>query len=125
MGANRVMKSVKRGDEMFAISPDLTMRDTMKIRVSTRTTGGITPDNTGAETFGTIVSLAESPIRPGLLYAGTDDGKLWLSRNDGGAWEDLTAKIPGIPPGTYVSRIEPSSHDSATFLRDLRQPPER
>ncbi|HKP30513.1 MAG TPA: hypothetical protein VJU15_13960 [Gemmatimonadales bacterium] len=115
MGANRVMKSVKRGDGMFAISPDLTMRDTMKIRVSTRATGGITPDNTGAETFATIVSLAESPIRPGLLYAGTDDGKLWLTRNDGGMWEDLTSRIPGIPPGTYVSRIEPSSHDSATF----------
>jgi photosystem II stability/assembly factor-like uncharacterized protein len=115
MGASRVMKSVKRGEEMFAISPDLTMRDTMKIRVSTRTTGGITPDVTQAETFGTIVSLAESPVRPGLLYAGTDDGKLWLSRNDGGAWEDLTSRVLGVPAGTYVSRIEPSAHDSATF----------
>ena len=56
MGANRVMKSVKRGEEMFAISPDLTYADTMKIRISTRTTGGVTPDNTGAETFATIVS---------------------------------------------------------------------
>jgi photosystem II stability/assembly factor-like uncharacterized protein len=115
MGASRVMKSVKRGEEMFPISPDLTMRDTMKIRVSTRATGGVTPDLTGAETYGTIVSLNESPVRPGLLYAGTDDGKLWLSRNDGGAWEDLTSRIQGVPAGTYVSRIEPSAHDSATF----------
>lgn len=113
--ANRVFKSVKSGDEMFPISPDLTTRDTMKIRVSTRATGGITPDNTGAETHSTIVSLNESPIRPGLLYAGTDDGNVWLSRNDGGAWENLTGRFPGVPKFTYVSRIEPSAADSATF----------
>ncbi|MGE0442074.1 MAG: hypothetical protein AB7S39_16425 [Gemmatimonadales bacterium] len=115
MGANRVMKSVKRGDEMFAISPDLTKADTMKIRISTQTTGGITTDATGAETYGTIVTLAESPIRPGLLYAGTDDGNVWLTRNDGGQWENLTGRFPGVPAGTYVSRIEPSPTDSAAF----------
>src|SRR5262245_10107081 len=114
-GSNRVMKSLKRGDEMFPISPDLSMADTMKIRVSTRTTGGITTDATGAETYATIVSLAESPIRPGLLYAGTDDGNVWLTRNDGGTWENLTGRFPGVPKGTYVSRIEPSYADSATF----------
>ena len=115
MGASRVMKSVKRGDEMFPISPDLTQRDTMKIRISTQTTGGITTDATGAETYGTIVSLAESPIRPGLLYAGTDDGNVWLTRNDGGQWVNLTGRFPGVPSGTYVSRIEPSPADSSAF----------
>ena len=114
-GANHVLKSVKRGDGMFFISPDLSARDTMGIRVSTTVTGGITPDVTGAETFSTIVSLNESPIRPGLLYAGTDDGKVWLTRNDGGNWEDLTGRFPGVPAGTYVSRIEPSHFDSSTF----------
>ena len=100
---------------MFFISPDLTMADTMKIRVSTRTTGGITPDATGAETYGTIVSLNESPVRPGFLYAGTDDGKVWMTRNDGGAWEDLSTRFGGVPAGTYVSRIEPSPRDSLTI----------
>ncbi len=114
-GASRVMKSVKRGDEMYAISPDLTTNDTMKIRVSTRTTGGITIDATGAETYSTITSLNESPMRPGFLYAGTDDGNVWISRNDGGAWENLTGRFPGVPKNTYVSRIEPSYADSATF----------
>ncbi|HEV8358162.1 MAG TPA: hypothetical protein VGQ17_15530, partial [Gemmatimonadales bacterium] len=114
-GANRVMKSVKMGDEMSAISPDLSNNDTIKVRVSTRTTGGITTDATGAETYATIVSLAESPIRPGLLYAGTDDGNVWLTRNDGGSWENLTGRFPGVPKFTYVSRIEPSYADSATF----------
>ncbi|HSD32643.1 MAG TPA: hypothetical protein VLB49_12080 [Gemmatimonadales bacterium] len=114
-GASKVMKSTQRGDNMYPISPDLTTRDTMKIRVSTRTTGGVTPDVTGAETYCTIVSLAESPMRPGLLYAGTDDGNVWLTRNDGGTWESLTGRFPGVPAGTYVSRIEPSHFDTATF----------
>lgn len=115
MGSNRVMKSVKRGDEMFAISGDLSYADPMKLKVSTETTGGITVDATGAETFGTIVSLNESPLKVGQLYAGTDDGRLWMSANDGGAWTELTANVRGVPAGTYVSRIEPSSHDANRF----------
>jgi hypothetical protein len=88
----------------------------MKIRVSTRTTGGITPDVTGAETFATIVSLAESPVRRGLLFAGTDDGNVWTSPDDGRTWNDLTARFAGkVPDGTYVSRIEPSSRDANRF----------
>ncbi|MCL4866097.1 MAG: hypothetical protein KJZ47_09410, partial [Gemmatimonadales bacterium] len=113
-GSNRVMKSVKRGDEMFPISPDLTTNDTMAIRISTRTTGGITIDATGAETFSTIVSLNESGVQPGLLFAGTDDGNVWMTRNDGGTWENLTGRFPGVPAKTYVSRIEPSWHSPAT-----------
>jgi photosystem II stability/assembly factor-like uncharacterized protein len=114
-GANRVLKSTKRGDNMFLISPELSYADTMKIRVSTMTTGGITTDATGAETYGTIVSLNESPLRAGILYAGTDDGRVWMTRNDGGAWEELTSRFTGVPAGTYVSRIEPSWKDSSTF----------
>ena len=115
-GGNRVLKSTKRGDELFPISPDLSYADTMKLRVSTKTTGGITLDATGAETYGTIVSLNESPVRAGILYAGTDDGRVWVSRTDGGSWEELTQRFAGVPAGTYVSRIEPSSHDSNTVF---------
>lgn len=114
-GANRVVKSTSRGDNLMVISPDLSLRDTMKIRVSTKTTGGITLDATGAETFGTITALSESFVRPGLLYAGTDDGQVWLSRNDGTTWEKLTGRFTGVPEGTYVSRIEASHHDTSTF----------
>src|SRR5437879_13145248 len=98
-GSNKVNKTTSRGENLFPISPDLTTRDTMKIRVSTQTTGGITPDVTGAETFCTIVSLAESPLRPGLLYAGTDDGNVWLTSNDGGTWENMTRRLPRVPAG--------------------------
>jgi photosystem II stability/assembly factor-like uncharacterized protein len=116
VGGNRVLKSTKRGDELFPISPDLSTADTMKIRVSTRTTGGITNDATGAETYCTVVALNESPIRAGILYAGTDDGRLWVTRNDGGTWEELTSHVTGVPAGTYITRIEPSPHDSMTFF---------
>src|SRR3989449_6584443 len=92
-GANKVMKSTSRGENLYPISPDLTTRDSLRIRVSTRTTGGITPDVTGAETYCTIVALAESPIRPGLLYAGTDDGNVWLTRNDGGTWRSEERRV--------------------------------
>ena len=114
-GANRVLKSIKRGDDMFPISPELSYADSAKLHVALRTTGGITPDVTGAETFGTVVSLNESPIRPGLLFAGTDDGRVWLTRNDGAQWEEVTSRFPGVPAGSYVSRIEPSHFDSLTF----------
>jgi photosystem II stability/assembly factor-like uncharacterized protein len=115
-GANRVLKSTNRGEGLVPISPDLSKRDVRKIDVSTRTTGGITPDVTGAETYGTIVSLAESPVRRGLLFTGTDDGNVWLSTNDGGNWTDLTPKFRGmVPETTYVSRIEPSPHDANRF----------
>ncbi len=114
-GANRVMKSSNHGDNLQPISPDLTTQDTMRIRVSTKATGGITPDNTGAETHSTITSLAESPMRAGILYAGTDDGNIWVSKNDGGNWDNLTGRFPGVPAKTWVNRIEPSAFDSATF----------
>jgi photosystem II stability/assembly factor-like uncharacterized protein len=115
-GANRVMKSTRRGDDLSAISHDLSTRDTMRIRVSTQTTGGVTSDVTGAETHSTIVSLAESPLRQGLLYAGTDDGNVWTSPDDGKTWTDLTARFRGLLPArTYVSRIEPSRFDAGTF----------
>jgi hypothetical protein len=78
-------------------------------------TGGITNDATGAETYGTITTLAESYMRPGLLFAGTDDGNVWITHNDGATWDNLTGRFPGVPPKTYVVRIEPSHFDSATF----------
>jgi photosystem II stability/assembly factor-like uncharacterized protein len=115
IGGNRVLKSLDRGDHLFPISPDLSTRDTAKINVSTHTTGGITLDATGAETYGTITTIAESPIRPGLLFAGTDDGNVWLTRNDGTTWENLAGRFAGVPKNTDVSRIEPSAFDSATF----------
>ncbi|MEO5588728.1 MAG: hypothetical protein ABIS03_04010, partial [Gemmatimonadaceae bacterium] len=114
MGGNRLLKSADRGDNFYPISPDLTTADSMRINVSTKTTGGVTRDATGAETFGTITTIAESPIRPGILWVGTDDGNVWMTANDGGAWTNLTKRFPGLPAKTWVSRVEPSNFDTAT-----------
>lgn len=114
IGGNRVLKSTDRGDQIFPISPDLSTQQMRKVRFSMDSTGGVTKDATGAETYGTITTLAESPIRPGLLFAGTDDGNVWLTRNDGATWENLTGRFPGVPRETYVVRIEPSHFDTAT-----------
>jgi photosystem II stability/assembly factor-like uncharacterized protein len=114
LGGQRVWKTVDRGDHWLPLSEDLSTRDTMKVRMSMARTGGVTLDATNAETHGTVVALAESPVRPGILWAGTDDGNVWLTRNDGATWENLTSRFPGVPRTTWVSRVEPSPFDSGT-----------
>ncbi len=114
-GSNRVLKSTDWGDGLAAISPDLSYADPEKVEISLKTTGGVTTDLSGAETYGTIVSLAESPVQQGMIFAGTDDGRLWITRDDGGEWIELTDRVPGLPAGTYVSRITPSSHNANRF----------
>ena len=125
LGGSRVLKSLKRGEDLFPISPDLSVKTNpaqekarlARLDTVEKYTGGITLDLTGAEAYGTVVALQESPIKPGFLLAGTDDGNLWLTHNDGGAWEDLTPKIQaaGIPWDAYIVRVEPSHFDTLTF----------
>jgi photosystem II stability/assembly factor-like uncharacterized protein len=101
MGGNRVFKLTERGDRWSAISPDLSRRETDKIQ----TVGS------DAETYGTIVALAESPLQPGVLWAGTDDGLIHVTTDDGKHWADVTPKEVG---GLYVSRIAASAHEAQT-----------
>jgi hypothetical protein len=114
IGSNKVLKWTYDSDEMEPLSGDLTYADPEKIEVAYGTTGGITRDVTGAENYATIVALAESPITEGELYAGTDDGRVWRGPG-GGEWIELTDRFEGVPPNTYVSRIEPSSHNARRF----------
>jgi photosystem II stability/assembly factor-like uncharacterized protein len=115
-GGNRVLKSTQRGENFQLISPDLSKKEQAKIDTSTTWTGGVTLDATGAETYGTVVTLAESYLKPGMLFAGTDDGNVWMSHNDGATWENLTGRFPGLPDNqVYVNRIEPSHFDTLTF----------
>ena len=124
-GADKLFKSVKKGTSPVAISPDLSARHADWLRVSggfdeegnpaRDPSGGITRDATGAEENATIVTIAESPIRAGLLAVGTDDGKVWLTRNDGGQWEDLSSRFTGLPALTHVSKLDLSHFDSATI----------
>jgi hypothetical protein len=113
---SKVLKSTKRGEDMRIISPDMSRGLTAKLDTSLRLTGGITLDATGAETYGTVVALEESPARAGLLYAGTDDGNVWKSSNDGATWENLSSRFGAMPNAgeVYVSRIEASKYDTNT-----------
>ncbi|MEO7454951.1 MAG: hypothetical protein ABIY52_01720 [Gemmatimonadaceae bacterium] len=116
IGGNKVFKSLKRGEEMYTISGDLSKQMRARMDTAEKYTGGVTPDVTGAETYGTVVALAESYMKPGLLYAGTDDGNVWMTHNDGGSWENLSDRFAGLPSkDVYVTRIEPSHFDTLTF----------
>lgn len=109
-GGNHLFKSLNRGDNWTIISPDLSTNDKSKQQPS----GGITPDNTAAETHSTIVTISESPRKPGLIWVGTDDGNVQITRNDGGFWEDVTQNISDVPKELWVSRIAASASDEGT-----------
>jgi len=105
LGGNNLFKLTRKGESWESISPDLTNREVAKI-----TTVG-----SGAENHGTIVALAESPLQKGLIWAGTDDGNAWLTRDEGKTWENLSAKLPA-PKGTWVSRFEASHFEPGVAL---------
>ncbi len=101
LGGNKVFKLTERGQYWFAISGDISRNEIGK----TATVGS------DAETYGTVVSLAESPIQKGLLWAGTDDGRVHVTLDEGKAWADVT---PAAVGGMYVSRIAASRHEAQT-----------
>lgn len=105
-GAQLLFRSLDRGDHWQEISPDLTANDERC---------GL---NSGYVPFCTITSIAESPLQAGLLWVGTDDGRVHLSRDHGGSWTDVTERIAaaGGPADRYVSRVFASPHDAATAL---------
>ncbi len=104
-----VHRSNNGGMSWETISPDLTLNDASKQQQSG---GPITPDNTGAEVFGDIFAFAESPAQEGLLWAGTDDGLVQVSRDNGKTWTAVTPA--NLPQWATVSIIEPSHFDAAT-----------
>ncbi len=105
VGGNVVFKSADFGLTWEIISPDLTTNDPNK----QQTAGGPAwTENTTAEYHCTIISLAESPLQPGVLWAGTDDGNLHVSLNGGESWKNVIENVPRIPPYSSVSHVEPS-----------------
>ncbi|MCX6560436.1 MAG: hypothetical protein NTZ26_07960 [Candidatus Aminicenantes bacterium] len=112
-GGNHLFKSVDRGDHWMLISPDLTTNDKSKYAPA-KPTGGITPDVTGAETYGTIITISESPLTPGLIWVGTDDGNVQMTRDGGVTWANVRPAIKGVPAGLWCSRVEASHFDEGT-----------
>ncbi len=107
--SNVLFKSTNEGQSWQAISPDLTRNDAAKLGPSG---GPITKDNTSVEYYCTIFALAESKRAKGLLWAGTDDGLIQVSRDGGVHWTNVTPR--SLPPWSMVSQIDPSPHDPAT-----------
>jgi photosystem II stability/assembly factor-like uncharacterized protein len=108
LGGQFLFRSRDRGDTWERIAPDLTTNDPAKQRQ--RESGGLTPDNTTAENHCTIITVAESPIEPGVIWAGTDDGNVQVTRDGGGAWTNVVKNVPGLPANTWVSMIEAGRH---------------
>jgi photosystem II stability/assembly factor-like uncharacterized protein len=108
---NVVFRSRDFGDSWEKVSPDLTTNDKAK---QTDAGGPVWKENTTAENHCTIVSFAESPAQKGVLWAGTDDGNLQLSRDAGGSWTNLTANVPGVAAFSPVSHVEPSRTEAGT-----------
>ena len=90
------------------VSPDLTTDD--PIRQNQQETGGLTIDDSGAENNATIVAIAPSPVQEGVIWVGTDDGNVQLTRDGGGTWSNLIDDMPDAPRGAWVPQIHASSH---------------
>ena len=112
LGSNRLMRSTDRGETWEIISPDLSTNNS-------ELTSGPAPamgERGGAETHATIISVVESPVLAGVIWAGTDDGNVQVTRDAGKTWTNVRANVPRalVPEGTWVSRVEPSHFESGT-----------
>ena len=116
VAANRVFRTVDRGDSWNVISPDLTTNaDRNEIATMGVMGNQITiARNDGISAWPTIVTFAESPKQAGLIYTGTDDGVVNVSKDMGANWTNITANLPGFPKGGYVSEVVPSRFDAGT-----------
>jgi photosystem II stability/assembly factor-like uncharacterized protein len=109
-GSQYLHKSSDYGQTWEIISPDLTTNDTAKQHPEQ--SGGLTLDATNAENHCTILSIAASPKEANVIWVGTDDGNLQLTRDGGKTWTNLTASLPNCPKNAWFPHIEPSSHQA-------------
>jgi hypothetical protein len=110
-GGNVLFRSHDYGFSWDVISPDLTTNNPDKQRDSG---GEIYLDNTAAEFHTTILTIAESPLERGVLWVGTDDGNVQISRDDGATWTNVRDRVPGLPAETWIGNIEASPTERGT-----------
>jgi photosystem II stability/assembly factor-like uncharacterized protein len=121
-GTQFVHKSTNNGDSWELISPDLTTNDTSFQKQ--QQSGGLTFDVTGAENFTTLVTIAPSPVNKDVLWVGSDDGRLHLTKDGGKSWTSLEDKLPGMPKGAWIPQIQPSKHsvdEAFVVVNDYRR----
>ena len=109
-GGQFVFKSTDKGVSWETISPDLTTNDSAKIDQNNN--GGLTIDITGAENYCTVICIEPSKKEKAVLWAGTDDGNVQLTRDGGKTWTNFRGKIPGMPVGCWVPQIRTSSYNA-------------
>jgi photosystem II stability/assembly factor-like uncharacterized protein len=112
IGAQYLFRSRDRGNTWQRISRDLTTNDPAKQKQEQ--SGGITVDNSAAETYTTIYSISESPKNDKVIWVGTDDGNIQLTRDGGATWKNAGGGLSGVPNGRWVSWVEASRFDPAT-----------
>ncbi len=110
VGSQYVHRTRDGGQTWETISPDLTLNDPGMMGDS----GGLTVDNLSVEYAGVVFAIAESPAEKGQIWAGTNDGLLQVTRDDGKHWTNVTGNIPALPAKMTVSSIEPSKHAAGT-----------
>jgi len=118
-GGNYLFKSTDRGDSWTRLGGDLTTgADRNKLQIF-----GKTPDKStlsrhdGVEEYPTITTLSESPLTPNVLWVGTDDGNVQATRDGGKTWKNVALRVPGVPKGTYVTRVVASKYaEGAAFV---------
>jgi photosystem II stability/assembly factor-like uncharacterized protein len=112
-GSNLLFRSPDRGHSWVQVSADLTKRidrDSLTIMGVKLSSDSILSRNDGISSFGNATTLAESPLDPAVLYVGTDDGNLQVTRDGGATWTNVVERVPDLPRGTYVSRVVASYH---------------
>ncbi|MGH9862286.1 MAG: WD40/YVTN/BNR-like repeat-containing protein, partial [Candidatus Acidiferrales bacterium] len=110
-GSQFLHKSTDRGETWTTISPDLTTNNPEWQKQ--KESGGLTPDVTAAENHTTIIAIAASPMQKGVLWVGTDDGRLHVTRDAGQTWTSVEKNVKGVPANTWIPHIKASQHDPA------------
>jgi photosystem II stability/assembly factor-like uncharacterized protein len=112
LGAQFLFRSRDHGQTWDRISPDLTTNDPDKQKQEQ--SGGITVDNSSAEMHTTIFSICESPKNPNLIWVGTDDGNVQVTRDGGKTWKNVVSNIKGLPKNAWVSSIDAGHFNEGT-----------
>lgn len=110
VGSQHIHMTTDGGKTWQLISPDLTRNDKTRMGVS----GGLTPDNIGVEYAGVVYAIAESKLKPGLIWAGTNDGLVQLTQDGGRTWTNVTPNIAGLLDWGTISNIAASRYDAGT-----------
>ncbi|MCU0393882.1 MAG: hypothetical protein MUE81_22455, partial [Thermoflexibacter sp.] len=109
-GSQHLHRSPDKGDSWETISPDLTTNDTTKQKADQ--SGGLTYDATAAENHTTILAIAPSAVKQGVIWVGTDDGNLQVTQDGGKTWTNVIKNVKGIPANTWIPQIQASKYNA-------------